>query len=61
MSRAARRAKTSQELERMSKAQLEAQRKYLHMRINVVNGQGPVAKAFRKEVDAVERELKRRS
>jgi hypothetical protein len=45
----------------MSKAQLEAQRKYLHMRMNVVNGQGRVAKAFRKEVDAVDRELKRRS
>lgn len=61
MSRAARRQKTPQELERMSKAQLEAERRYLKLRIGALNGQGPIAKAFRKEVEAVERELRHRS
>lgn len=61
MSRAARRPKTAQELDHMSKAQLEAARKYLNARINAVNGRGPLAKAFRKEVEAVERAMKQRS
>ena len=60
MSRAARRQKTPREPERLSKAQLEAERAYLKVRINALGGQGPLAKAFRKEVDAVERELKHR-
>lgn len=56
MSRAARRPKTRQELERMSVGELNAQISYLKMRLTVVSGRGPVAKAFRKEIAAVERE-----
>jgi len=54
MSRATRKPKTIEQLDSMSLQEINAELTYLKFRVKIA-GNSPVGKAFRKEIDRVER------